>query len=448
MTCGRAIVLAACVALAGCATGARRDPSAPSTQPAPVVADQPAPPAVAPTPPPTPPAAVPEPAAQPDAWAALGASMRFVECDDSAAVRRWIRVYSASPPRFTAMFERALPFLSYVQSEIARRGLPGEFVLLPMVESSYVSFATKGNRPAGIWQFMPATARHFGLAVGPEYDGRRDVAAATRAALEYLEYLGRQFEEDWPLVNMAFNAGEYRVRGALTRAQRGGKAVPHDQLALSPITHEHFAKLSALSCLVRDPARWHVELPPAGAVVPLAALKLDAATDLALVAAASGTQLDVLAALNPAARDARLPAGAMVLLPAGVVDETAARIAAVPGDKRTRWRVVPAGGRDWGALARDSGLEAAVLAGANGSTPDVAPPVRVAMHDATMRVAARVATSPATDGSGRYAVRSGDSLWTIAKRFGVTVASLLKWNSLPTRHVLRPGQLLRVAAPD
>ena len=446
MTFPRSLLAAACLLLGACAT--LPQPEALPETPPPTAASE-SPPATTPPPEqppePTPEPAPTEPVPPPDGWQVLAMQMRFANCDEAAAVRRWIRVYTASPPRFEAMLRRALPFLRYVQAELVTRDLPGEFVLLPMVESSYVAFASKGNRPAGIWQFMPATARHFGLPVGADYDGRLDVAASTRAALEYLSYLGGQFDHDWTLVNMAFNAGEYRVRGALERARRGNKPVPHDQLALSPITHEHFAKLTALSCIVREPARWKVQLPPIAAGPGLAALKLDAATDLTLIAALARSDEAAIAAFNPAARGGRLPAGAMVLLPGGVADTTGASLARVPRELRTGWRRVDSGGRDWTKLA-GSGADAALLVTVNGANADSPPPARVLVRSPTpstgVRDVARIA-----DAAGRYTVRSGDSLWTIARRFGVSVTSLLQWNALPTRHVLRPGQSLWIVAP-
>jgi membrane-bound lytic murein transglycosylase D len=443
------LLLVACagLALAACATAPRPPVAAPEEAVAaapPVAVPGAPPPDPAPVKPPPEPAEAPaarEPAA---GWPALAASFEFARCDDAAAaVRRWTRVYTANPKRFEDMLRRALPFLGYVQGEVLAAKLPGEFVLLPLVESSYVAFASKGNRPAGIWQFMPVTARHFGLAVGPAYDARLDVAAATRAAVEYLTYLGGRFERDWTLVNMAFNAGEYRVRGALARARRGGAPLAHDQLALSPITHEHFAKLTALACIVREPERWHVRLPERDSQPLLAALPLAAATDVALLARVARSDVASLERFNPAARGGRLPAGAMALVPASEAAAAATRLERVPRELRTGWRMADTRSRDWNALA-GSGVDAALLAELNDAAPDAAPPPRVL---ARSRSAAAGGVAAAADAAGRYAVRAGDSLWLIARRFGVSVASLLQWNALPTRHVLRPGQLLWVAAP-
>jgi membrane-bound lytic murein transglycosylase D len=441
------LAVAGAIALAACATAPRTAPEPVATPDAAAATPaSPAPQHPETSAPMEPEIAHPAPSPTPaplSGWAELAAQFEFARCDDAtAAVRRWIRVYTASPRRFEAMLRRALPFLGHVQQEVLARGLPGEFVVLPLVESSYVAFPATGNRPAGIWQFVPATARHFGLAIGPGYDARLDVAAATRAAVDYLAYLGERFERDWTLVNMAFNAGEYRVRGALKRA-RGAGATAHDQLALSPITHEHFAKLTALSCIVRDPERWRIALPDPGSEPRLSPVALTAPTDLALLARVARSDVAAVERFNPAARAGRLPAGAIALLPADA-EASGALLERVPPALRTGWRPADAGGRDWTALARD-GVDARLLAALHGAEPDSTPPPRVLVRSGA--AATGTTATRAADAGGRYAVRAGDSLWLIARRFGVSVAALLRWNALPPRHVLRPGQLLRVVAP-
>ncbi|HET7842955.1 MAG TPA: LysM peptidoglycan-binding domain-containing protein, partial [Xanthomonadales bacterium] len=221
--------------------------------------------------------------------------------------------------------------------------------------------------------------------------------------------------------------------------------VQHDQLALSPITHEHFAKLTALSCIVREPARWHIALPHADSEPRVAALPLDAATDVALLAALAGSPEADVARLNPAARNGRLPAGAIALLPEAAVERAKLAMANVPRELRTGWRRVDTGKRDWRALS-GNGIDAALLAEVNGTAPDATPPARVLVRSPAATAAARE-IARAGDANGRYAVRAGDSLWKIARRFRVTIAALLEWNALTAGHVLRPGQVLWVAAP-
>ena len=95
--------------------------------------------------------------------------------------------------------------------------MPAEIALLPFIESAFVTKAKSHVGASGLWQFMPATGRHFGLEKTPLYDGRHDIYAATDAALNYLQYLHGMFG-DWSLALAAYNWGEGNVGRAVNRA--------------------------------------------------------------------------------------------------------------------------------------------------------------------------------------------------------------------------------------
>ena len=99
--------------------------------------------------------------------------------------------------------------------------MPAEIALLPFIESAFVTKAKSHVGASGLWQFMPATGRHFGLEKTPLYDGRHDIYAATDAALNYLQYLHGMFG-DWSLALAAYNWGEGNVGRAVNRARAQG----------------------------------------------------------------------------------------------------------------------------------------------------------------------------------------------------------------------------------
>ena len=180
---------------------------------------------------------------------------RFVEglahpdCTDASP--RW-RAHFAHVPDVLASGEgEVLPLFGYVVDALRNAHLPTEYALIPFVESGYRPGARSASGPAGLWQFIAVTARNHDIPIRKGYDGRLSPVDATRAAVRYLKTLHGMFAGDWRLAVMAFNAGEYRVFGALRRhGQRPADADPEALDSLSGITRAYVRKLQALSCVM------------------------------------------------------------------------------------------------------------------------------------------------------------------------------------------------------
>lgn len=423
--------------LAACSLPAPR-PSPPMPPPAPV----PAAPLV--TPPPAPPAAA-APVADPSPWARLRARFEMGGCDYRAGVQRKARAYTRSPRHFAASWRGALPFLLLVLEEIERRDLPGEFAMLPYVESGYRPLAARGNVPAGMWQLMPATARSQGLVVRADHDERLDAVASTRAALDLLERYERVFE-DWRLADMAFNSGEFRVRKLL--AGRADTPLDADALArlpLSATTHEHLDKLLALSCIVAEPERFGVILPEPGDEDRLQAIPLDHPMDLRLAARLAAVPVADLRQWNAAYRRDRMSADGphRLLLPAARVERFEAQAAGIPAGLWAHWREERAGRN--GAIAgwaSQLGVPVAVLALANALEPDasVAASTRLLLPGKDTSIRAEVDDVAAQE----HVVVAGDTLSGIARRHAIPLRELRRLNPRATG-TLRIGQRLRLA---
>ena len=138
-------------------------------------------------------------------------------------------------------------------NEVERRGMPTELALLPLVESAFVPTAKSHVGAAGLWQFMPATGRQYGLEQTWWYDGRRDVTEATRAALDYLENLYAQFG-DWNIALAAYNWGEGNVSRAIARLQASGQEVTYENIRMPNETRNYAPKLLAVRNILNDPA--------------------------------------------------------------------------------------------------------------------------------------------------------------------------------------------------
>ncbi len=135
------------------------------------------------------------------------------------AVDRELDWYRARPDFLDRTFRRGSRYLHYIVTEIEKRGMPLELALLPVVESAFNPVAYSRSRASGLWQFIPSTGKHYGLAQNWWIDERRDVLRATDAALNYLQYLHRYFNGDWYLAIAAYNGGEGTVSRAVTTSR-------------------------------------------------------------------------------------------------------------------------------------------------------------------------------------------------------------------------------------
>ena len=158
------------------------------------------------------------------------------------------------------MTERGSRYLFHVVEEIDKRGMPTELALLPFIESAFNPQAMSVARASGMWQFMPATGKDFDLKQNLFRDDRRDVLASTRAALDYLQMLHRQFG-DWQLALAAYNWGQGSVQRAIDRNLKAGQPADYESLRMPDETRNYVPKLQAVKNIVMQPQAFAITLP-------------------------------------------------------------------------------------------------------------------------------------------------------------------------------------------
>ncbi len=205
-------------------------------------------------------APLPAPTKETDLWSRVRGGFVMDEVSPSL-VRTHERWFASHPEHLARTAERSRPYLYHVVEEVERRGMPMEAALLPFIESSYNPAATSPRAAAGMWQFIPSTGRLYGLKQDGWIDSRRDVTAATDAALDYLQKLYNQFGR-WDLAFAAYNCGEGCVARVLKKNARQGKPADYASLALPTETRHYVPKLIALRNIVREPERFRVQLEP------------------------------------------------------------------------------------------------------------------------------------------------------------------------------------------
>jgi len=405
-------------------------------------------------------------------------------------VQRWVHFYNARRGHVNETAERARPFLGHIVSELERRQMPMELALLPIVESSFDPFAGSDMRAAGLWQFMPLTGKRFGLEQSDWYDGRLDVIQSTDAALDYLSWLHHRFN-DWLLALAAYNAGEGTVDRAI--ADAGGRE-DYWHLDLPQETEAYVPKLLALRTMIAKPDLYGLSLPSIPTDWPaFTSVELPSQIQLSVAAELMDIPVARLRRLNPGLNHgATRPDGPhRLLVPTDQAKRLRQAVAERDASELLDWpRHTVDRGETLSGIATRHGIDVATLRAVNdldddnlvaGTTlhiPDIdatrnEPRIHEVDEGESLWIIARrygvsVAQLRSWNALGsdttlhpgdrlsiyggnetaerRYTVERGDSLWEIARRFGVRVSDLRAWNTLPEEAVLQPGQTLVVSA--
>jgi membrane-bound lytic murein transglycosylase D len=329
-------------------------------------------------------------------------------CNAEATSPRWQKQFAHAPSRLADQDDDALVLFGYVVEELRKASLPTEFALIPFVESGYRPNARNGAGPAGLWQFIASTARNHRVQMTNGYDGRLSAADSTQAAVRYLKTLHGMFGGDWRLATMAYNAGEYRVLQSLRKAGMNAQnARPAELPGLSPVTYAYVEKLHALACVLEDAETTPAVMASLDRTVPvLKSHTLPAGTSVQQWAAQRSLDPARIARLNPALASGKgRPSGQVTVL----------------------------------APAAHAPADASVMV----AKADV-PTAETASPRADTQVSRRAVASADRPKARRHTVRSGESAWTIAKRYRMPLKALLSLNNLSGSSVLKPGAVLRV----
>jgi membrane-bound lytic murein transglycosylase D len=374
----------------------------------------------------TTPAVSPPPApARPDVWQRLRGSFAMDDCAADPGIDTWARRYTRSPKRFEAQLHSILPRLVYVQESAARHGVAGEFALLPWVESHFEPVPPNRQRAAGMWQIMPGTARHMGLAVERGYDGRLDLLAATDGVMTLLSHYHDRFH-DWRLADYAYNAGRFGIARLVAR-----HGVPPAEPAIPTLpvragTRQHLTKLLAIACVVREPQRFGITLPTLDADQQLVDMRVNQRLSLDMVAQQAGMPRATLAGLNASYRD-------------GVVDTSRGGHLLLPRGHAEQLRIALLAQAVGGPDERMASVSAAPRLPDLGDNP---PPATSQSEHIPATPAVSAAPAPARV----HVVKPGDTLSGIAHNYHVHIAQLKRWNHLHG-NTIRAGQKLAVSTP-
>jgi len=369
--------------------------------------------------------------------------------------RNW---YAKHPSYFKRISARAEPFLYFIVEEIEKRQMPIELALLPIVESAFDPFAYSHGRASGLWQFVPGTGNRFKLKQSWWYDGRRDVVAATKAALDYLSFLHKTLDGDWLNAIAAYNSGEGRVLRAIKRNRQ--KHLPTDfwSLDLPKETTSYVPKLLALSDLLKRHQEFEISWTPIKNEQYIQVVDAKGQIDLAKAAKLAELELNQLHRLNPGynqwATDPKGPHKFVV--PVEKVEIFKQNLAELPKDERMSWkRYLVKSGDTLGGISEKFNTSLSVLMDVNDIESNIIhinqalliPTSAKSLDEYSLTAENRLTkTQNKKRGSNKlkHLVKSGDTMWDISREYDVNIRSLAKWNGIAPTDPIRPGQQLVV----
>ena len=173
----------------------------------------------------------------------------------------YVNQYLSNPAQLDILLEKGRYFIYFVLEELERYKLPPELALLPYIESNYDPFSISASGAMGIWQFMPATARIYGLKDTWWYEQRHDPLVSSKAAIRYLAYLHNRFNKKITYTLAAYNGGPTLLEKRIKLNKKAGKLTDFKNLKLPTQTQEYVPKFKAILAIVLNSEQYEINLP-------------------------------------------------------------------------------------------------------------------------------------------------------------------------------------------
>jgi membrane-bound lytic murein transglycosylase D len=344
-------------------------------------------------------------------------------------------------------FERSGRYKAMIERILAEEGVPQDLIYLAVAESGFQPKAIdRKSNAGGMWQFMPGP--YYGLTRNAYVDERFDPEKSTRAYARYMKFIYGELG-DWYLAMAAYDHGAGNMQHAVQRTGYADFWELYKRGELPKETQNYVPEILAAIIIAKNPQQYGFDDVTLDPPVLTDTVTVDYSIDLRLVSDLVGAPVDEIEALNPSLLRMVTPPDASfdLHLPAGTATLFAQRAALIPEARRNSWRYHPVvAGDTLASVAQEYRVPVAELASANQLAASQGLAGQSLAGVDALVVPVPLAAEPLAH-TRLYTVRRGDTLVTIADRFGVSLSQLRRWNSIPSGTRVDPGRRLRVAEP-
>ncbi|MDR0383095.1 MAG: LysM peptidoglycan-binding domain-containing protein [Spirochaetaceae bacterium] len=345
------------------------------------------------------------------------------------------------------MMRNAEPYLAFVRNEIESRELPPELLYLPVIESGYNSSARSRSGAVGLWQFMQNSIRPY-MVITDYHDERMDFWKSTHGALSKLKENHTTYK-DWALALAAYNSGGGAITRLLQRTGIRDYWVLAETRQLKYESIYYVPKLLAVHYIVSNPRKFGLDISWKPTRVEWTRLQVNGQADIRLIAEHAGVDRDEMFKMNRELHSQITPPGGY-MLKVRKTDAEAVRAVLENADIdliRVHYHRIKSGDT-LSALARQYGVTVDQIVSENPGIKPRALRIGSTLRLPTPRGSAqeppKAAATQGTGWSNVWVVRSGDTLWSIAQRHGVSTLALARANEMSTSEILRIGRRLKV----
>ncbi|MCT8986645.1 LysM peptidoglycan-binding domain-containing protein [Shewanella phaeophyticola] len=407
-----------------------------------------------------------------DVWERIRMQMNM-PIPDEFLVNKYRDWFIQHPEHLEKISQRARPFLYLIVEEFEHRDLPIEIALLPIVESSFNPLAYSKADASGLWQFTLPMASHFGLNMNWWYDGRKDVPAATSAALDMLEYL-YQKTNNWLYALAAYNAGEGQLNQAIKYNQERGLSTDFWALNLPTETKQYVPQLLAIADVIKNAQAYGINLKPIPNIPCIEVIDVGSQIDLAVAAKLAKIPVTRLQKLNPGFnRWTTSPQEPhQLVIPVSKAHKFKLALANTDVNERIKWykyqiqhgdnitviaqrhqtnvdKIKAMNNIDGDKITAGQFLYMPHTASKEildvefaGSQSTAKKIIRKKTENTSVQPQLITAASSVTP-QALHTVQYGDTLWSIARSYKVSVEQIISWNNMTDRDKLTVGKILK-----